>query len=266
MSSRATPPVGSPSGSMAVPSAPGPVTAYQDNQSAHVERTRRHSRALRRGGVSERTDRGATPHRRRRTLLRRRRRLRSRNRHRQRRRHTGGSRLCPVGGRAGSDWHTRCLRRRARRQHGGGEGRRGSESGRGGRFELEDIRGKLAANQAAPAIVALNSFIEQNPAHRLTPDTYMLLGQAYQILEPYRRSHHDLRLTRREVQQESRAPEALFRQGQRVLLSREAEREPAARRLLTRVAEEYPASEWAARALISGRRSRNACATASPTS
>jgi serine/threonine protein kinase len=46
--------------------------------------------------------------------------------------------------------------------------------------ELEDIRGKLAAGQNAPAIAALNLFIERNPAHRLTPDAYMLLGQAYE--------------------------------------------------------------------------------------
>ena len=116
--------------------------------------------------------------------------------------------------------------------------------------ELEDIRGKLAANQTAPAIVALNSFIEQNPAHRLTPDAYLLLGQAYESSNRTDEALTTYASLAAKFSTSPRAPEALFRQGQRVLLSRQPDREAAARRLLTRVADEYPASEWAARALI----------------
>ena len=116
--------------------------------------------------------------------------------------------------------------------------------------ELEDIRGKLAANQTALAIVALNSFIEQNPAHRLTPDAYMLLGQAYESSNRTDEAITTYASLAAKFDKSSRAPEALYKQGQRVLLSRQPDREPAARRLLTRVAEEYPSSEWAARALI----------------
>jgi serine/threonine protein kinase len=116
--------------------------------------------------------------------------------------------------------------------------------------ELEDIRGKLAANQTALAIVALNSFIEQNPAHRLTPDAYILLGQAYESSNRTDEAITAYASLAAKFDTSSRAPEALYKQGQRVLLSRQPDREAAARRLLTRVAEEYPSSEWAARALI----------------
>jgi TolA-binding protein len=116
--------------------------------------------------------------------------------------------------------------------------------------ELEDIRGTLAANQTAPAIVALNSFIEQHPTHRLTPDAYMLLAQAYESSNRTDEAITTYASLAAKFDKSARAPEALYKQGQRVLLSRQPDREPAARRLLTRVAEEYPSSEWAARALI----------------
>ena len=48
----------------------------------------------------------------------------------------------------------------------------------------------------------------------------------------------------------ARAPEALFRQAQGVLRSRQSQRELVARQLYTRAAEEYPKSEWAPRALL----------------
>ncbi|MGH9239861.1 MAG: protein kinase domain-containing protein [Vicinamibacterales bacterium] len=116
--------------------------------------------------------------------------------------------------------------------------------------EIEDVRGQLAAGQYGQAIVALNSFIERNPAHRLTPDAYMLLGQAY---ESSKRDDEAVRAYASLVERfttSPRAAEALFRQAQRVMASRQPQREQAARRMYAQVADQYPTSDWAPRALV----------------
>jgi len=116
--------------------------------------------------------------------------------------------------------------------------------------ELEDIRGKLAAGQNAPAIAALNLFIEQNPAHRLTPDAYMLLGQAYEATSRNDEAVAAYASLAEKFKTSPRAPEALFRQAQRVLKSKQPQKEMAARNLYTIAADTYPKSEWAPRALL----------------
>ncbi len=116
--------------------------------------------------------------------------------------------------------------------------------------EIEDVRGQLAAGQYGQAIVALNSFIERNPAHRLTPDAYMLLGQAY---ESSKRDDEAVRAYASLVERfttSPRAAEALFRQAQRVMASRQPQREQAARQMYAQVADQYPKSDWAPRALV----------------
>jgi serine/threonine protein kinase/TolA-binding protein len=116
--------------------------------------------------------------------------------------------------------------------------------------EIEDVRGQLAAGQNGQAIVALNSFIERNPAHRLTPDAYMLLGQAY---EASKRDDEALRAyaaVADRFKTSPRAAEALFRQAQRVMASRQPQREQVARQTYGQVADQYPKSDWAPRALI----------------
>ena len=116
--------------------------------------------------------------------------------------------------------------------------------------ELEDIRGKLAAGQNAPAIAALNLFIEGNPAHRLTPDAYMLLGQAYEATNRNDEAVAAYASVAEKFRTSPRAPEALFRQAQRVLKSRQQQKEMIARDLYTTAADTYPKSEWAPRALL----------------
>jgi len=116
--------------------------------------------------------------------------------------------------------------------------------------ELEDIRGKLAAGQNAPAIAALNLFIERNPAHRLTPDAYMLLGQAYEATNRNDEAVAAYASVAEKFRTSPRAPEALFRQAQRVLKSRQQQKEMIARDLYTTAADTYPKSEWAPRALL----------------
>lgn len=116
--------------------------------------------------------------------------------------------------------------------------------------EIEDVRGQLAAGQYGQAIVALNSFIERNPAHRLTPEAYMLLGQAY---ESSKRDDEAVRAYASLVERfttSPRAAEALFRQAQRVMASRQPQREQAARQMYAQVADQYPKSDWAPRALV----------------
>jgi serine/threonine protein kinase len=116
--------------------------------------------------------------------------------------------------------------------------------------EIEDVRGQLAAGQYGQAIVALNSFIERNPAHRLTPDAYMLLAQAY---ESSKRDEEAVRAYASLVERfktSPRAAEGLFRQAQRVMASRQPQREQAARQMYSQVADQYPNSDWAYRALI----------------
>ena len=116
--------------------------------------------------------------------------------------------------------------------------------------EIEDVRGHLAAGQYGQAIVALNSFIERNPAHRLTPDAYMLLGQAY---ESSKRDDEAVRAYASLVERFTTSPrvaEALFRQAQRVMASRQPQREQMARQTYSQVADQYPTSDWASRALI----------------
>jgi TolA-binding protein len=51
-----------------------------------------------------------------------------------------------------------------------------------------------------------------------------------------------------------RAPEALFRQAERVFRSRQPQREAQARQLYSQVVDDYPQSEWAPRALLARRR------------
>ena len=116
--------------------------------------------------------------------------------------------------------------------------------------EIEDVRGQIAAGQYGQAIVALTSFIERNPAHRLTPDAYMLLGQAY---EASKRDDEAVRAYASLVERfntSPRAAEALFRQGQRTMASRQPQREQTARQIYTQVADGYPQSDWAPRALV----------------
>ena len=116
--------------------------------------------------------------------------------------------------------------------------------------ELEDVRSKLAANQTAQAIVALNSFLERNPANRLTPDAYMLLGQAYEATNRNDEAVQAYAALTEKFKASPRAPEALVRQAQRVLRSRQPMRAAMARQLYTLVANEYPKSDWAPRALV----------------
>ena len=116
--------------------------------------------------------------------------------------------------------------------------------------ELEDIRGKLASGQNAPAIAALNSLIERNAAHTLTADAYMLLGQAYQSANRNDDAAAAYASVVEKFKTGPRAPEALFRQAERVFRSRQPQREPMARQLYSQVVDDYPKSEWAPRALL----------------
>jgi serine/threonine protein kinase/TolA-binding protein len=116
--------------------------------------------------------------------------------------------------------------------------------------ELEDIRSKLAANQNAPAIAALTGFIGRNPANSLTPDAYMLLGQAYEATNRNDEALAAFASVVLNFKASPRAAEALFRQAQRVLKSRQSQREDLARQLFTQVADDYPQSDWAPRALL----------------
>jgi len=116
--------------------------------------------------------------------------------------------------------------------------------------ELEEIRGRLAGKQYAQAIASAQSFIEQYPAHRLTPDAYMVLGEAYEASNRSTEATAAYASVAEKFKTSTRAPEALFQQGQLVLRSRAPQRESAARQLFTRVAEEYSKSDWAPRALL----------------
>ena len=116
--------------------------------------------------------------------------------------------------------------------------------------ELEDIRGKLASNQNAPAIVALNSFIERNATNRLTADAYLLLGQAYQSTNRNDEAAAAYAAVVQNFRTSPRAPEALFRQAERLFRSRQPQREAQARQLYSQVVDDYPQSEWAPRALL----------------
>ncbi len=117
--------------------------------------------------------------------------------------------------------------------------------------ELEAIRGQLASNQTAPAIVALLAFISQHGSHRLAPDAYMLLGQAYESANRNDEAIGTYAAVAEKFKGGPRAPEALYRQADRVLRSRLNAREALARQLYAQVADEYPKSEWAPRALLS---------------
>jgi TolA-binding protein len=127
---------------------------------------------------------------------------------------------------------------------------RGNPSAAAIAAELEDIRGTLAAKQYGQAIVALQSFIEQRPAHRLTPDAAMLLGEAYEASSRHEDAAAAYASVADRFKTSPRAPEALVRQAQRVMSSSRSQRESIARELYTRAAEEYPRSDWAPRALI----------------
>ena len=116
--------------------------------------------------------------------------------------------------------------------------------------DLEDIRGKLASGQNAPAIAALNLFIERNPTNRLTPDAYLLLGQAYEAANRNDEAMAAYASVAANFKSSPRAPEALFRQAQRVLKSKQPQKEMVARNLYTTAADTYPKSEWAPRALL----------------
>lgn len=116
--------------------------------------------------------------------------------------------------------------------------------------ELEEVRGRLAGKQYAQAIASAQSFIEQYPAHRLTPDAYMVLAEAYEASNRSTEATAAYASVVEKFKTSPRAPEALFQQGQMVLRSRAPQRESAARQLFTRVAEEYSKSDWAPRALL----------------
>ncbi len=116
--------------------------------------------------------------------------------------------------------------------------------------ELEEIRGRMASRQYADAIASAQSFIERYPAHRLTPDAYMVLGDAYEASNRNAEAAASYVTVVEKFKTSARAPEALFQQAQLVLRSRQPQREAAARQLFTQVAEEYSKSDWALRALL----------------
>jgi len=116
--------------------------------------------------------------------------------------------------------------------------------------ELEEIRGRMASRQYAQAIASAQSFIERYPAHRLTPDAYMVLGDAYEASNRNAEAAASYVTVVEKFKTSARAPEALFQQAQLVLRSRQPQREAAARQLFTQVAEEYSKSDWALRALL----------------
>jgi TolA-binding protein len=78
----------------------------------------------------------------------------------------------------------------------------------------------------------------------------MLLGQAYEATNRNDEAVAAYASVVLNFKTSPRAPEALFRQAQRVLKSRQSERDDAARQLFTQVADDYPKSEWAPRALL----------------
>jgi serine/threonine protein kinase/tetratricopeptide (TPR) repeat protein len=116
--------------------------------------------------------------------------------------------------------------------------------------QLEEIRGQLAGRQYAQAIVAARSFVDERPTHRLTPDAYMLLGDAYEAMDRRDEAAAAYASIAEKFRASARAPEALFRQARIVLRSRLSEKEHAARQLYTRVVTDYPKSNWAPQALI----------------
>ena len=116
--------------------------------------------------------------------------------------------------------------------------------------ELEEIRGRLAARQYAQAIVSAQAFIERYPAHRLTPDAYMLLGAAYEASDRHGEAIATFAAVPVKFKTSARVPEALFHQAQGVLRTGLAQRESTARLLYARVAEEFSRSDWAPRALV----------------
>jgi len=115
--------------------------------------------------------------------------------------------------------------------------------------ELDAIRGRIGAKQLAQAAVAAQTFIDQHPSHRLTPDAYMLLGDAEEGLDREGEAAAAYASVVQKFKGSPRAPEALVRQAEIVLRSRQAQKEASARQLYTRVADEYPKSDWAPRAL-----------------
>jgi serine/threonine protein kinase/outer membrane protein assembly factor BamD (BamD/ComL family) len=116
--------------------------------------------------------------------------------------------------------------------------------------QIEAIRGQLASNQIAPAIVALQAFIAEHGAHRLAPDAYILLGEAYESSNRNDEAISTYASMAETFRGSARAPEALYRQAQRVLRSRLGTRDAFARQIYAQIADEYPRSEWAPRALL----------------
>ena len=116
--------------------------------------------------------------------------------------------------------------------------------------ELEAIRGQLASNQTAPAIVALQAFISEHDGHRLAPDAYMLLGQAYESSNRNDEAISTYAAAAEKFKGSLRAPEAMYRQAERVRQSRLNTRDALARQIYAQLADEYPKSEWAPRALL----------------
>ena len=94
--------------------------------------------------------------------------------------------------------------------------------------ELEEIRGRMASRQYADAIASAQSFIERYPAHRLTPDAYVVLGDAYEASNRNAEAAASYVTVVEKFKTSARAPEALFQQAQLVLRSRQPQREAAA--------------------------------------
>ena len=130
------------------------------------------------------------------------------------------------------------------------EGAKPTKAAAAATAEIEELRGKLAANHYAEAIVAAQAFIERNPEHRLTPDAYMLLAQAYEASSRSDEALAAYDSVGEKFRTSLRAPEALFQRAELVLRSKQPQREILARQLYTQAADEYPKSEWAPRALL----------------
>lgn len=115
--------------------------------------------------------------------------------------------------------------------------------------QLQAARAKVEARAYPQAIAELRTFVQQHPTHALSADAYMLMGQAYDAQNLAEESMAAYGEMQKRFKGHAKAPEALYRMGQRMLKSRRPDREAAARRVFTQIVEEYPSSDWSARAL-----------------
>lgn len=116
--------------------------------------------------------------------------------------------------------------------------------------DLEVARSKFEAKLYDQALADTQGFLQEHPSGSLTPQAYLLAAQIYEAIDRDEDAMAALVELQDRFREDERAPESMMRLAQLTLRSKRKDNEAEAARVLGRLADQYPRSPWAIRALL----------------